>query len=206
MSSYESNSNHEGEMTMNDLLNMMEDDFEKTVSSVEKIDQNKLTSVASVAKAIRVREELILDLEQKLKDEKKALLKMTDEDLPSLLAEAGLSSFTLDDGSKVEIKQTYGGSILVENRPKAFEWLRENEHGDIIKNKVSCQFGQGEDQEAEAFVRMAQSQGYPTDQKEEVHPQKLRAWIKEMVEKGNEFPMELFGAYIGQRAVIKGSK
>ena len=56
MSSYESNSNHEGEMTMNDLLNMMEDDFEKTVSSVEKIDQNKLTSVASVAKAIRVRE------------------------------------------------------------------------------------------------------------------------------------------------------
>ena len=107
---------------MNDLLNMMEDDFEKTVSSVEKIDQNKLTSVASVAKAIRVREELILDLEQKLKDEKKALLKMTDEDLPSLLAEAGLSSFTLDDGSKVEIKQTYGGSILVENRPKAFEW------------------------------------------------------------------------------------
>ena len=206
MSSYESNSNHEGEMTMNDLLNMMEDDFEKTVSSVEKIDQNKLTSVASVAKAIRVREELILDLEQKLKDEKKALLKMTDEDLPSLLAEAGLSSFTLDDGSKVEIKQTYGGSILVENRPKAFEWLRENEHVDIIKNKVSCQFGQGEDQEAEAFVRMAQSQGYPTDQKEEVHPQKLRAWIKEMVEKGNEFPMELFGAYIGQRAVIKGSK
>ena len=206
MSSYESNSNHEGEMTMNDLLNMMEDDFEKTVSSVEKIDQNKLTSVASVAKAIRVREELILDLEQKLKDEKKALLKMTDEDLPSLLAEAGLSSFTLDDGSKVEIKQTYGGSILVENRPKAFEWLRENEDGDIIMNKVSCQFGQGEDQEAEAFVRMAQSQGYPTDQKEEVHPQKLRAWIKEMVEKGNEFPMELFGAYIGQRAVIKGSK
>ena len=182
---------------MNDLLNMMEDDFEKTVSSVEKIDQNKLTSVASVAKAIRVREELILDLEQKLKDEKKALLKMTDEDLPSLLAA---------DGSKVEIKQTYGGSILVENRPKACEWLRENEHGDIIKNKVSCQFGQGEDQEAEAFVRMAQSQGYPTDQKEEVHPQKLRAWIKEMVEKGNEFPMELFGAYIGQRAVIKGSK
>ena len=191
---------------MNDLLNMMEDDFEKTVSSVEKIDQNKLTSVASVAKAIRVREELILDLEQKLKDEKKALLKMTDEDLPSLLAEAGLSSFTLEDGSKVEIKQTYGGSILVENRPNAFEWLRENEHGDISKNKVSCQFGQGEDQEAEAFVRMAQSQGYPTDQKEEVHPLKLRAWIKEMVEKGNEFPMELFGAYIGQRAVIKGSK
>ena len=53
---------------------------------------------------------------------------------------------------------------------------------------------------------MAQGQGYVTDQKEEVHPQKLRAWIKERVEAGEDFPMELFGAYIGQRAVIKRSK
>jgi hypothetical protein len=27
--------------------------------------------------------------------------------------------------------------------------------------------------------------------------------VKEQVERGNEFPMELFGAYIGQRAIIK---
>jgi hypothetical protein len=31
----------------------------------------------------------------------------------------------------------------------------------------------------------------------------LKAWVKEMVERGNEFPSELFGAYIGQKAVIK---
>ena len=191
---------------MNDILDIMEDDFEKTVSSVESVDQNKLTSVASVAKAIKSKEDLIADLEQKLKDEKKSLLKMTDEDLPSILSEIGMSKFTLDDGSEVNVKQTYGGSILVENRQKAFEWLRENGYGDIVKNKISCQFGQGEDDEAHSFVRMAQGQGYVTDQKEEVHPQKLRAWIKERVEAGEDFPMELFGAYIGQRAVIKRSK
>jgi hypothetical protein len=31
----------------------------------------------------------------------------------------------------------------------------------------------------------------------------LKAWVKEQVERGNEFPMELFGAYIGLRAIIK---
>jgi len=27
--------------------------------------------------------------------------------------------------------------------------------------------------------------------------------VKEQVERGNEFPTELFGAYIGQKAIIK---
>jgi hypothetical protein len=31
----------------------------------------------------------------------------------------------------------------------------------------------------------------------------LKAWVKERVEKGSEFPSDLFGAFIGQRAVIK---
>ena len=30
--------------------------------------------------------------------------------------------------------------------------------------------------------------------------------MKEQVEAGNDFPMELFGAYVGQRAEIKGVK
>jgi len=31
----------------------------------------------------------------------------------------------------------------------------------------------------------------------------LKAWVKEQVERGNAFPAELFGAFIGQKATIK---
>jgi hypothetical protein len=31
----------------------------------------------------------------------------------------------------------------------------------------------------------------------------LKAWVKEQIERGNEFDSELFGAYIGQKAIIK---
>jgi hypothetical protein len=31
----------------------------------------------------------------------------------------------------------------------------------------------------------------------------LKAWVKEQVERGNEFPSDLFGVYIGQKATIK---
>jgi hypothetical protein len=31
----------------------------------------------------------------------------------------------------------------------------------------------------------------------------LKAWVKEQVERGKDFPLELFGAYIGKKAIIK---
>ena len=192
---------------MSDIFDQMEADFEESLAnSVEKLDQGDLTTVAGVARAIRDKEQEISALEQKLKDEKKALLKLTDEELPTMLAEIGLTSMKLDDGSEVTVKPTYGASILVDNRPAAYEWLREHGHDDIIKNTVACAFGRGEDDQASAFKAFAEKQGYYAEQKTEIHPQTLRAFVKERAESGDEFPMELFGAYIGQRAVVKRSK
>ena len=192
---------------MSDLANLMEQDFEENqASSIEKVDQQGLTSIAALARSVRDKAATISDLEQRLKDEKKALLKLTDEEMPAMLAEIGMASFSLDDGSTIDIKQTYGASIRVEKRPEAFEWLRDNGYDDIIKNTVACQFGRGEDDQASAFAAFAQQQGYAPDQKTEVHPQTLRAFVKERCEAGEEFPMELFGAWIGQRAVIKRGK
>jgi|TARA_R100001460_G_scaffold67326_6_gene107562 hypothetical protein len=192
---------------MSDIFDQMEEDFEQSLAtSVEKLDQGDLTTVAGMARAIRDKEKAVADLEQKLKEEKKVLLKMTDEDLPTMLAEIGLASMKLDDGSEVTVKQTYGASILVDNRPAAYDWLRDHGYDDIIKNTVACQFGRGEDDQASAFKAIAEKQGYLAEQKTEIHPQTLRAFVKERVESGDEFPMELFGAYIGQRAVVKRSK
>jgi len=190
-----------------ELAKMMEQDFENTLAtSVEKLDQQGLTSVAALARQIRDKEDRIKSLEETLKDEKKSLLKLTDEDMPAMLAEIGISSFSLDDGSQVEVKQTYGASILVNNRPQAYEWLRDHGYDDIIKNTVLCQFGRGEDDLASSFAAFAQQQGYVPEQKTEVHPQTLRVFVKERVEEGEDFPMELFGAWVGQRAVIKKGK
>jgi hypothetical protein len=187
-----------------DLLRMMEQDTAE--SALETLDQEGLHTVASMAVAIKNKEAEIEDREVKLKKEKNALLKMTDEDLPTMLAELGLSSMTLDDGSNVTVKQTYGASIRVDDKPQAFEWLRDNGYDDIIKNQVLCVFGRGEDDQASAFQALAIQQGLAPEQKTDIHPQTLRAFIKERVENGDDFPMELFGAWVGQRAVIKRTK
>jgi len=192
---------------MSDIFDQMEEDFEASLTTgVEKLDQDGLKTVAELARKIRDEEEYIASLEGDLKNAKKGLQKLTDEDLPTMLQEIGLSSMKLDDGSEVVVKQTYGASILVDNRPAAYEWLREKGYDDIIKNTVACQFGRGEDDKASSFKAIAESEGYYAEQKTEIHPQTLRAFVKERVENGDDFPMELFGAYVGQRAVIKRGK
>jgi hypothetical protein len=192
---------------MTDLNEIFESEFEaKKASSVEKVDQDGLSSVAAISRQILATETTIADLEQQVKDQKKQLLKLTDEELPAMLNELGISKFSLDDGSEVVVKQTYGGSITQANKEEAHGWLRQYGHDDIIKNTVTCQFGRGEDNQAAAFLDMAEKNGFIAEQKTAVHPQTLRAWVKEQTENGNEFPMDLFGAFIGQRATIKRSK
>ena len=191
---------------MNDILGMMEEDFEKPLSSVETLDKAGLDTVAGLARKIKQQQDKVERLDRELKDEKQALLKLTDEDLPSTMADLGLSKFSLDDGSTVEVKPTYGASILVKDRPAAYEWLRENGFDDIIKNVISCQFGRGEDDQASAFHAFASQQGYPADQNESIHASTLKAFVKERIETGEDFPHTLFGAYVGQRAIIRGAK
>ena len=105
---------------MNDILGMMEEDFEKTLSSVETLDNAGLDTVAGLARKIKYQQDKVERLDRELKDEKQALLKLTDEDLPSTMADLGLSMFSLDYGSTVEVKPTYGVSILVKDRPAAY--------------------------------------------------------------------------------------
>ncbi len=192
---------------MSDLSSLMADDAAQSAgTAVESIGANSLSSISEIATSIRLLEKEIESREEALRDMKRSLRTLQEEELPSKMMELGLSSFKMDDGSAVEIKKLYGATILKDNEPQAFEWLRSNGHGGIVKNTVSVDFGMGEDETAQQFKNWVQSQGHMPKQKEGIHHSSLRSWVKEMVEDGKEFPMELFGAYVGQKAVIKGAK
>ena len=190
------------EQRMNDLF----EDMEEQSSNIENLEQSDLTSVASLAKKQKNQEQKVKDLEAELKEAKKELLRISDEEIPNLMSETGLSSLKLDDGSSLDIKNIYGASILVANREKANDWLREHGHDDIIKNRVVATFGRGQEDDAKVFMRVAYDNGVATDQESKIEPQTLKAWVKERMEAGEEFPTELFGAFMGQRAIIKGGK
>jgi len=65
------------------------------------------------------------------------------------------------------------------------------------------QFGRGEDELCKRLLGMLGEHGFPSKQAEKVEPSTLKAWVKERVELGQAFPLDLFGAYIGKKATIK---
>ena len=177
--------------------------FEAESSKVEQVGNNEVAAIADLCKRANEKKELIAKMEEELKQLKKELLKLTDEDIPDTMTEIGVSEYKLIDGSSVTLKPTYGAHISEDNQQEAFQWLRDNELDDIIKNTVSVEFGRKEDEQALAFKELVEDQKYEPVQVTNIHPQTLKAFIRERIEKGMEIPNHLFGVWAGQRAVIK---
>jgi len=195
-------------MDNDDILSEMETDSasDDKLDNLDPQNSQKMRSMAELARAIRNKETEIDDLESMLKEKKEQLRRQSEEDLPSMMAELGISSFELDDGSRVTVKDLYGGHISLANRDAAYLWLRDNGFDDIIKNTLSIVFGRGEDQKADHFMKILEGYGLLPEQKTGVHPSTLKGWVRERMESGDSFPMDLFGAFVGQRAVIKRSR
>ena len=198
----------EKNMDNDDILSEMETDSasDDKLDNLDPQNSQKMRSMAELARAIRNKETEIDDLESMLKEKKEQLRRQSEEDLPSMMAELGINSFELDDGSRVTVKDLYGGHISLANKDAAYLWLRDNGFDDIIKNTLSIVFGRGEDQKADHFMKILEGYGLLPEKKEGVHPSTLKGWVRERMESGDSFPMDLFGAFVGQRAVIKRSR
>jgi uncharacterized small protein (DUF1192 family) len=180
-------------------------DFESDAQAIAVAD-NSLAAVAELGRKALLLEKDIEDLEATLSEKKEALRNLTDERIPDALKEIGMLKFAMADGSEIEVKPFYSASIPVDRRGEAYEWLRAHGFDDIIKNTVSVQFGRGEDDAAGELISAIRQQGLLPEQAEKIESQTLKAWVREMVEKGTEFPTELFGAYTGFKAKIKRAK
>jgi hypothetical protein len=185
---------------MTDMNALFEEDAGALV-----VKNEDLSSVGALAKRAKELEKEIEELETVTKERKEQQRKLLEDTIPAMLSELGMKSFKMADGSLIDIKPFYSASIREENRAKAYEWLRNNGFDDIIKNTVSVRFGRGEDGLCDTLLNQLREQNYPVEQAQKIEPQTLKAWVREQVERGNEFPTELFGAYVGQKATIKSA-
>ena len=165
-----------------------------------------LKRVSTLADAALQVEELVKELESRVKEEKERLRTLTERELPEAMAAAGMEKFTTLEGAVVEVKRQVYASITEENREKAHAWLRSNNHGDLIKNVLTISFGAGEDDDAKGARSLIEASGLSyggMEQREGVHPTTLRVFIREQVEGGKPLPLDLFGAHLANVAKIK---
>lgn len=160
----------------------------------------KLQRLSDMAKQQWELENRIAEAEAVLSTLKENHRRLSEEQIPELMDELAMSEFKLANGVKVKVAPFYSGKITDD---KAFEWLESTGHGDIIKGNVYMPYPKGFDKEKLRMIAdAAKAAGLHADIKEEVHHSTLRAWLKEMIETGQQFPRELFNTYVGKRTKL----
>ena len=176
-------------------------DFEQDQTEV-LTKTKEIKSLSDQVLKLRELEDDYAQSEKALKDKQKEIDRISQDVIPTLLGEMGLSSLKLADGSAVDVKPFYRASIAVKNRDAAYKWLRDNGLGDIIKNDVTVSFGKNEDNKAVEYANLAQSQGFQPTQKFKVEPMTLKALVRERIEKGEDMPMDIFNVFVGNQTKL----
>ena len=180
-------------------------DFEKDQQDAMK-KTDGVQSLADQVERLETCDDRIADLENDLKMMKKQRDHISGEVIPTMMSEMGLAELKLHDGSHLKVSTSYRATITEANKEAAFNWLRNNGLGDIIKNEISVSFGRNEDNKAADYAELAKGQGFQPTQKMKVEPMTLKALVRERIEAGKEMPTEIFGVYSENKTTIKRNK
>ena len=164
---------------------------------------DNIQTLADQVESLETVNSSIENAEQILKNLKKKRDHISGEVIPTMMSEMGLAELKLHDGSHLKVSTSYKAHISEANKEAAYNWLRENGLGDIIKNEISVSFGRNEDNKAADYAELAKSNGFQPTQKMKVEPMTLKALVRERIEAGKPMPTEIFNVFIGNKTTIK---
>ena len=172
--------------------------------SDDLLDSVEVTNLADECQKLKDTEDMIKSAEKHLQDLKAKADDIGSRVIPELLAEQGLTSLKLADGSSVSVKKEYRCTLPKDDskREQCYKWLRDNQLGDIIKNNVSVTFGRGEDDKAQQLLDLAVANGFDPQQKSDVSWNTLTALFRERIESGLDMPSEVFSTWIKDKTKI----
>jgi hypothetical protein len=183
------------ELDQIDLSKVLDD-----INAVEMPSEEKLSRLSKLCRDQLIVMSDIEELEKQLTVKKEALKQISEYDIPDLFDELGIDEFRLKSGVRVTIAPYYSGKV---DSPEAYEWLDDNGHGDIIKGQLSIPYPRGFDQsKLVRITQIAKDIGLVPDNEESVHHSTMKAWVKDMVKKGEEFPRELFNVHVGRKTKL----
>ena len=179
---------------MNNLDDILSGEALNTVNV--KATPDELNRLSRLANELIHKQNEVKELEDSIKAFKDRIRQISEQEIPDFLAEVGLSSFELDNGTKIKVEPFVRAHISKDRSKEAHAWLEDNGFGDIIKREVNCKFNKGDNKYVELKDKLDDlGQSYTT--KESVHHATLNSFAKEQMEKGTDIPMQLFGLYSG---------
>lgn len=181
----------------------MLDELKKDLGKKKVLEIKEMKKISVLANRQVTIEKEIEELERELDQLKTSLEEVSTHLLPDALAEAGVSTIKLESGESIVIKKIYAANLNEMNQEKCFNWLKEHGHEALVSHEIGVKFKKGEDKLHEMVSTFLQERKVDHSDREKIHPQTLQAFIREQVEGGAEFPLDLFQVSIINKAKVK---
>ena len=181
------------ELNLDDVLN----DAESLRALPRDAQLSKLTDLCLSQLKL---EEAVIDMEAALAQARENLRQTSEISIPTLMTELGLQSITLNNGKVVSIKPY----VSAKSTPQVVEWLSQNGYDEVIKGTLKAVFPKGYPHDALARIKdYMGKEGLAAEAETTVHYQTLVAWVKDAMQKGINFPRDLFQVFQGYKTTIK---
>ena len=120
-------------------------------SQVEQTNPEKLTD--EIKKLQDVQQE-IQNYKDRIKDLEDNESYLSEVVIPDMMNAMNLKTMKLKDGSEIEVSNKFFASALAPKRAEAYQWLRDNGLGNIVKNEITVRFGKDEDTKATQYATL----------------------------------------------------
>lgn len=129
--------------------------------------------------------------------------------LPQLMSDIGLNNFQMTNGAAIVIKPFYQCSVSDKDpvlKDKALKWLRTNGAGSLIKHEFKAVLGIDAEKAVASLRGFLNKKSIPFKDGQGVNAATLKSFMKEQVEAGKPFPMDIFKGYAGKIAEVEMPK
>lgn len=170
-------------------------------SVVEVQNQDALKRITSLSNLLLSKKDELEALNEQVKSVAADINCLETVDLPLAMDSAGIESVTVN-GRKISVGKYVHANIPEKHRDKAFEWLRNNGHGSLIKSQVVIFLPRGKDSELSKIEAFLKQHKVEMETKTAVPWNTLTAFCREQLSKGESLPMDLLGVYDGRKVKI----
>lgn len=128
----------ERQATTEDVIAVIERVGRGLAATKPDLQGEPLLQLTMLAKRMRQLDELhdALDIVRKALNSEYDIIKL--KQLPDLMNEMELRTFTVEGAGRVQLGGDVYASIAADNKEKAYEWLRENNYGSLISETVNA--------------------------------------------------------------------
>ena len=130
-------------MAKENVASIFEQRARDKTSLIEDLKNDDQELVGQKIRMANLLEDEMKMLEDEIKSKKKEYDRLIYNEIPELFRHLQQLEVKLLDGSSIKIESFYSATIKLEDREEAYQWLRDHNYGDIIKNEVKVGFQSG---------------------------------------------------------------